>query len=265
MTKKLVRCQLCRALVELEPHPILGYVCPACLEQQDHYTSNHQEKGGWSRLPRFSVEFEVDGFQWDDLERATLLLRYGYLRTQDGSVSGEYKSPIYTDLRGFTPVLPVLEALADLVRDSCGTHLHVEFHHLATLAPNKERIFGPLLNHLFLQQTETEAFWGRYFGTYARPAFDGSRYSAFNVDSHYPTLEFRLPRFRSAGQYLRIVTFCRQAVVTMNGLLSRSPADLTHSAQDDLALRLLGQYLAATMQPLPTRKGGKAHVPTPAM
>jgi hypothetical protein len=262
MSKKLVRCQLCRTLVELEPHPILGHACPRCLEQQNHFASNALEKGGWSRLPRFSVEFEVDGFQWDELQRATILLRYGYLCTQDGSVSDEYKSPIYTDLRGFTPALPVLESLADLVLDSCGTHLHVEFHHLATLIPIKERVFGPLLAYLAQHQSETEAFWGRYFGVYARPTYDTTRYTAFNVSSLYSTLEFRLPCFRSAAQYLRVVTFCRQLVVALNGSLSLPPADLTFSAQDGLAQRLVSQYQAATLQPLPTRKGGKGHVPT---
>src|SRR5690348_9098855 len=81
LTKKVLRCQVCHHLVEIEPHTVVGHVCAQCLERQDYQRRNYKEKGGWSRLPRFSFEFEIDVQQWGDLERATVLLRHGFVRT----------------------------------------------------------------------------------------------------------------------------------------------------------------------------------------
>ena len=241
--KKVLRCHVCHHLAEIELHAVAGRICAQCLARQGR-NPNWAEKGGWSRLPRFSFEFEVDTQQWSELERATILLRHGFLRTEDGTVSDEYKSPIYSDLRGVVPVLPVLDALAGLVLDSCGTHVHVECSHTWALTTLQEDIFGPLLAQLAQHQAETEAFWGRFFNPYARASFDGSRYAAFNLESSQPTLEFRLPRFRTSAQFRQVVQFCRTAVAEINSVFDacQGCSDPEASA---LGQRLMMCYQAA--------------------
>ncbi len=259
-TKKVLRCHVCHHLVEIEPHAVAGHVCAPCLERQSYRSSNSTEKGGWSRLPRFSFEFEIDTQQqWSDLEQATILLRYGFLRTQDGSVSDEYKSPIYSDLRGLAPVLPVLESLQRLVLDNCGTHVHVECCHTWELTALRTQVFGPLLTHLTVHQAETEAFWGRSFCSYARSVFDGTRYEAFNLQSSQPTLEFRLPRFRSAAQFRQVVRFCRAAVAEINRVCEVTQGCIDPEA-DSLGQRLVTGYQVAVQETLRQGKGGQTHV-----
>ncbi len=258
-TKKVLRCHVCHHLVEIEPHAVAGRVCSLCLERRGKERPNKLEKGGWSRLPRFSFEFEIDTQQrWSDLEQATILLRYGFLRTQDGSVSDEYKSPIYSDLRGLAPVLPVLEQLSGLVLENCGTHVHVECHHAWALAQRRTQVFGPLLTHLAAHQAETEAFWGRFFCSYARAAQDGTRYEAFNLQSSQPTLEFRLPRFRSAAQFRQVVRFCRAAVAEINRVCEVA------QGCGDAEATLLGHRLAtcyrAEAEAFAQRKESEQHV-----
>ncbi len=257
--KKVLRCQVCHHLVEIEPHTVVGQVCAPCLEQRDYQRTNKLEKGGWSRLPRFSFEFEIDTQQqWSDLEQATILLRYGFLRTRDGSVSDEYKSPIYSDLRGLVPVLPVLESLQGLVLESCGTHIHVECHSWA-LSPLRTQVFGPLLSHLTAHQAETEAFWGRFFCHYARSVFDGTRYEAFNLQSSQPTLEFRLPRFRSAAQFRQVVRFCRATVAEIDQVFEVAQGCSNEDA-DTLGQRLVARYQMAVKEALCQGREGAQHV-----
>lgn len=258
-TKKVLRCQVCHHLVEIEPHTVAGHVCAQCLERQNYQRRNYKEKGGWSRLPRFSFEFEIDVQQWGDLERATVLLRHGFVRTHDGSVSDEYKSPIYSDLRGLVPVLPVLESLQGLVLESCGTHIHVECSHTWALTTLRQHIFGPLLTHLGEHQAETEAFWGRFFCSYARSVFDDSRYEAFNLQSSQPTLEFRLPRFRSAAQFRQVVRFCRAAVAEINRVCEVTQGCIDPEA-NALGQRLVVGYQVAVQETLRRGKEAQTHV-----
>ncbi len=259
-TKKVLRCQVCHHLVEIEPHAVAGHVCGACLERQNYSNRNRLEKGGWSKLPRFSFEFEIDTQQqWSDLEQATILLRYGFLRTQDGSVSDEYKSPIYSDLRGLAPVLPVLEQLSGLVLDNCGTHIHVECSHTWELTALRTPVFGPLLAYLRDHQAETEAFWGRFFCHYARSIFDDTRYEAFNLQSSQPTLEFRLPRFRSAAQFRQVVRFCRAAVAEINQVYVVTQGNIDPEA-NMLGQRLVAGYQVAVQELLRRGQGGQPHV-----
>ncbi len=258
--KKVLRCQVCHHLVEIEPHTVVGQVCGACLERQNYSNRNRLEKGGWSKLPRFSFEFEIDTQQqWSDLEQATILLRYGFLRTQDGSVSDEYKSPIYSDLRGLAPVLPVLDSLQGLVLENCGTHLHVECSYTWELTALRTQVFGPLLMHLSTHQAETEAFWGRFFCHYARSVFDDTRYEAFNLQSSQPTLEFRLPRFRSAAQFRQVVQFCRAAVAEINHVFGIAQGCSSEDA-DGLGQRLVRCYQAAVKEALCRGQEGAQHV-----
>lgn len=221
------KCCLCRNIVSCSWNEMLkGYVCPNCYHSMFERTSPNETVVGQplKRLPSFSIEFEIarrdrTTMPVSELDRALLLLRHGFKRTYDGSVESEYKSPIYCTLRAARKPLVVMDSLADLVSDSCGTHLHVECRHKELLEHIQGEVFGPLLTHMLASAEETMGFWGRYFSSYATP-FNRDRYHCFSLESRHPTLEFRLPRFRSAEQYLRLIKFARSATAYIDSILN---------------------------------------------
>lgn len=185
-------------------------VCQVCLKGEGEYLNRHHE-GLASRLPSFSVEFEVHG-SGSACERALALLGCGYLRTADGTVSDEYKSPIYHSLAAFRPHVPVLHSLHDLVDCYCGTHLHIGFPSslIGRLDYMRKAVFGSLMDYLEDNNDLTECFWGRSFCEFAGSSFFDS-YPWLRFPTRHNTLEYRLPRFRDGEQYLEVVRFCRRA------------------------------------------------------
>ncbi|GCE50600.1 hypothetical protein KTH_54690 [Thermosporothrix hazakensis] len=174
------------------------------------------------RLPPFSIEFEVQR------PGGVGLLKYGFIRSSDPTVREEYKSPIYRSLDPFYPALEMLKKLSSLVGSSCGTHIHVECCVKEKVSVYYHAIFGRLLEYMVQHRQETSDFWGRNFCRYACSRWDG-RYSAFNPLSDYPTLEYRLPRFRSKEQFLAVLWFVRRCTSILNRKLSTenvSPAEL---------------------------------------
>jgi len=224
-------CTLCQRNQTRQQDPLLGWVCSCCLRAQSADTPNTLSLGRASAFPSFSLEFEiaVDFQSYDELRRALILLKHGFIRTKDGSVDEEYKSPIYRSLSPFQKVLPVLERLVDLVDGRCGTHLHVALPVKEQLRPLFKSVFTPLIAYLEEHEEQTIAFWGRTFNDYASLLL-GSGWGCINPYTNYDTLEFRLPRFRSGVQYLAVVRFCRMVAHFLTQQLrspfSRSPWEL---------------------------------------
>lgn len=191
--------------------PVVAFPVCSCCSSPVAAANLRRYGRSTSYLPEFSIEFEVRGAT---SERAMELVLLGYLRTPDGTVDDEYKSPIYTSLDQFRYHLPALESLRDLVDDQCGSHIHIGFPStLASLVTDhRNAIFGRLLDHIVQNPEATKQFWGRYPCYYAGRSLDTS-FPCIRTRSRYNTIEFRLPRFQSALQYLMVVKFCRQ--VTM--------------------------------------------------
>lgn len=219
----MATCCVCKAR-EGEIYPKLSQilkkpVCQVCLNGKGAYR-NTQREGLASHLPSFSIEFEVHGSP-SACERALALLECGYLRTEDGSVSDEYKSPIYNSLAALRPHLPVLDGLSDLVDECCGTHLHIGFPSPFSrrLREMRKKIFTPLVEYLEDDDVLTEQFWGRYFCDYADTSFS-DEYPWLRFPTRYDTLEYRLPCFRSAAQYLEVVRLCRKTTYMLQQSLT---------------------------------------------
>ncbi len=193
-------------LLPLLPFPI----CSSCLTGS-RFTCNRQQLGLASPLPTFSVEFEIHTHSPAARNRALKLLQYHYVRTDDATVSDEYKSPIYASLSAFRAHLFVLDDLRELVDDRCGTHLHIAFPSYLTenLLAVARTVFGPFQRHMQRHQSETEQFWGRAFCRFALADICAS-YPWVRLLTRYHTLEYRLPRFRTGWQYLEVVRFCRR-------------------------------------------------------
>ena len=221
---------------------LAGHVCYRCLARKSYETANTRQVGQFDGLPMFSVEFEVSAerVSASEWQRTLLLLKHGYVRTEDSTVDEEYKSPIYRSLDPFLSVLPLLDSLGGCVTGRCGTHIHID-------CPEKERLWGcewevfsPLEQYIEDHREQSLAFWGR-----SRSFNDW-----FNTNTRYDTVEFRLPRFRSAQQYLAVVQFCRQAGLLINEYLMQPQTELSSDSLcigEDL-LSLYEQALTSVQQ-----------------
>lgn len=262
-------CMICRSG---EPgttrHPVLGgYVCPSCEGRKSYSRQNRIAVGRLGRLPTFSVEFEVAAPYGcpEHANQALVLLKHGFVRTYDGTVDDEYKSPIYCSVRAFRKPLAVLDTLRHLVDERCGTHLHVGFQATAVLYAVRQEVFGKLIEYMGNQEDQTIHFWGRTFSPQAGDNLQtGDRHVCINVGSRCPTIEFRLPRFRSANQYLAVVQFCRTATAFLNEefTLNMSRKALEPSQMGDRVLALYRKAIARWEENAPTasliiREGGE--------
>ncbi len=245
---QLVPCQLCQALTSPETHPILGSpVCHDCLVCHNYEDANERHAGTTDGLPMFSVEFEVcdSSIRWQ-ADRALILLKHGFLRTCDISVTDEYKSPMYLGLSAFQQVLPILDTLKYLVDNCCGTHIHIDCPAKQLVRIHQSALFSPLIHYLGTHKEETTNFWGRCTSDVVR------------TDTRYETVEFRLPRFRSGEQYLRVVRFCRQVGFFLNFHLKQHYPYNAPLTPSQIGACLLSQYLQ--MREGAGQEGRNAHV-----
>jgi hypothetical protein len=235
-------CSICHQVEVTQRHDVLKrYICAACEARKPHATFNLVSKGKACKLPAFSLEFEIAA-EHARCRRALILLQYQFQRTYDSTVSDEYQSPIYQNMRAFHKPLMVLHELRDLVDERCGTHLHVAFNQKKELYFAREAVFGPLIAHLSAHEEQTIAFWGRTFCEQASAMLiDGERHVCFNTRSRHPTIEYRLPRFRSGEQYLAVVQFCRSTTA----FLERSFTPSLQLSSNPLTPERIGEQVLA--------------------
>lgn len=223
-------------------------LCGRCAGVKGYSTTNDLRVGKKGVLPTFSIEFEVDGLP-DSPEGSQpnplQLVRHGFEHCSDCTVGSEYKSPIYNDMVAFSHVLPILDANADYVKSTCGTHIHVGAENRGRIKHHIDEFFGLVLEHMEDDLEETEEFWGRGFNQYARAGFSNEvgRYAWLNSDTGgKPTIEFRLPRFKNARQYRAVVQFARESI----GYLDRKCAFYMDDVERGAAAtHILGMYLKA--------------------
>jgi hypothetical protein len=242
-------CSVCHSALVESPHEVLKiYLCSSCERRRQYGTPNSLARGQIGKLPTFSIEFEVAAPPHDptQVSRALILLQHGFIRTYDSTVDDEYKSPIYCSLRAFRKPLAVMDTLSDLVSEQCGTHLHVGCAQRYNLYPIRRAVFDPLIEYMRAHEQETIAFWGRFFSSQARATLtDGERHVCFNVGDRYPTIEYRLPRFRSAEQYVRVLRFCRETTAFISEAINRDLSGAKRLPPEQLGERVLTRYQKA--------------------
>jgi hypothetical protein len=183
-----------------------------------------------------SVEFETSYRDPKQYE----LYRWGYIPTYDGSIGGvEWKSPIYTSWQSIWAACRwALHPLRNLVGDDAGTHIHVSASYRARdyLGNYWEQVLEPLVAYMVAKKLETIEIWGRYFNDYTllsrRPDEEDDYESNLHhlwvsPYSRYPTIEFRLPRFRDYQQFYRLIKYCVE-VVRLLGERPRGSKILEH-------------------------------------
>ena len=202
-----------------------AYICSHCASShavESYSTENNKRRGmniggGFT----YSVEFET---ATDTPELRAELTSVGFIPSHDCTVACEYKSPIYNNLKPLAKKLQTVEKLCNhgyaSVDETCGTHFHVG--HESAISPYTmmiiegyyHELFTPLSDYLLSHADDTRRVFGRELGTYnyATPINGGTweqGHSNFINIQHDYTLEFRLCRFRTAGQYMHVAKLCK--------------------------------------------------------
>ena len=202
-----------------------AYICDRCASEsavESYSTENNQRRGasiggGFT----YSVEFET---AVDSPELRAELVSVGFIPSYDCTVACEYKSPIYNNLKPLAKKLQTVEKLCSAgcanVDDSCGSHFHVghktaiTHYTIMQIAEYYHELFTPLSDYLIGHAADTRRVFGRELGIYhyATPisysTWEWDHSNFINIQHDY-TIEYRLPRFRTAAQYMHVAKLCK--------------------------------------------------------
>lgn len=176
----------------------------------------------------FSFELEA----WNTATAAQMVkwgAGYGMIATRDGTVGTEWHMPSRVSLAGFKEFLQGFSAENDLSDSACGAHIHVSFpaekygygdelsqfdgmqNAMDELNHYKMILFNGLRRDIAASDKAAEAIWGRTMGGYADDDMGLYHGDWLNLHtSNYQTIEWRLPHFVNAAQYLWCVAMVKE-------------------------------------------------------
>lgn len=187
------------------------YLCNECHTTIRSYSTRNNQVN--NKVANHGITLGIEHEQSNSFDYRALLI-LGWVPTSDVTVDVEYKSPIYNSLRGLKLTLETLEKAGATSGDHrSGTHCHIgtfDYLELSTIQSNCNQLFDALQSHLLNDQYGTMSFFGRYFSGYCNltSAYNGHS-SWLNLYTGKPTIELRLGKFISAGQYYRVLVFAR--------------------------------------------------------
>lgn len=153
---------------------------------------------------------------------------YGMVATSDCTVGTEWHMPSRVSLAGFKEFLQGFSAENDMSHNACGAHIHVSFpaekyswsgrdQHDGMwsanrkLNANKLDLFNGLRRDIAVSDKAARAIWGRQMAGYADNSMDLIHGDWLNLDTNdYQTIEWRLPHFVNAAQYLWCVAMVKE-------------------------------------------------------
>lgn len=250
----LRKCAKCKNTFRLSGTERL---CRHCGAQRGYSDKNWEERYspfcGDTVTFGFELELQDDG-NWtqenlyDRLRED--LIKAGFLRTSDGTVTDEMKSPVYGS--GFLPgnLRKLLERASVYTQaKNVGTHVHIgnlvrtdmygcRYLPLGLLTERAETIFGPLERYLVHHQYSTVRIWGRWFGNYRTFPMTDTHPSWVALRDN--TIEWRLPKLRDYQQFARLVKW----LVACGKLLQVALCDVApYSALDGIGEAILTSYI----------------------
>lgn len=186
------------------------WLCAQCATSLASYSATTEKKN--MRANKHGVTFSLEHEQSGDVLDYRALIIDGWKASSDGSVDREYKSPIYSNIRGLKLTLNTLERANATSGDHfAGSHIHVGTFtqdEKIKLYNNAYNLFIPLMR-IILNESSVERinFWGRDFGGYRQDDTNFVHGSWLNLRTRHDTIEWRLPKFVSANQYYKVVIF----------------------------------------------------------
>lgn len=243
-----------------------GFFCHECaIKMTGNYSTENSEKVNKATKTNdctISIELEVpnlarcytseESLQW-------LTNEAKFLKTPDGSVWYEFKSPIYNNLLGLSKVLSNFEKLNKLSSwnesNDYGTHLNIGNEaltedNLLIIRRFYHSLFVPYSYHLLSHPEKTIALHGRFFTYYAQAITDvsavpnhfGGNYmedchcNFINIQ-HSTHIEFRLCKLMTARQYMMVARMYQEIIqkAVCDYFLARYDESMTTEKKKQLA------------------------------
>lgn len=245
--KRQCTCKACGQILEkgeavkVYTRNAYGFFCHDCsIKMTGNYSTENSEKVNKITKTNnctISIELEVPdsarrynneaSFQW-------LTADAKFLKTPDGSVWYEFKSPIYNNLLGLSKVLSNFEKLNRLEKwnddSEYGTHLNIGNEaftedNLLIIRRFYHSLFVPYSDYLLSHPEKTTALHGRDFTYYAQalthnssvPYHFGGNYTEdchcnFINIQHSTHIEFRLCKLITAHQYMMVARMYQEII-----------------------------------------------------
>ena len=222
------KCKACGKLINNERESALDkgiLLCENCSRMYNHssdaFTWKYQRVG---RMVTSSFGFELElclreGYTSRNTAKTARytnllhrLILAGFLRTGDGTVDDEMKSPIFCT--GYVPgnLKKVLSLASEFTQHpNVGTHVHV-YYPAGISREGRTRLYDCLYlleEYLTTHNESTQAIWGRSFTYYAHFPMNQAHGSWVQLRDH--TIEWRLCKLRSYQQFSKLVKFVVQA------------------------------------------------------
>lgn len=164
---------------------------------------------------------------------------YGWIKTPDGSVYEEWKTPIYNSLQSYSKVSKMFEQFARVSQwsddDTYGTHTNVGHKNLDVRIVRKfyESLFTRLYETMSSNTTALKSLYGRSYVYYAQPLTPGlaprSGADGYAMDSgcgaaehrlainvqHKTHIEFRLNKYISFEQDNKVSKYAIDTVLAL--------------------------------------------------
>ena len=212
----------------------------------------------------YSVELELR--EVDVLTRGEMAAA-GFIATKDSTTEVEYKMPPRGNLNN-AKTWSTVEALLmhghAEITDSEGSHIHIghgtveikdedgnptpgliNYRTMRKIRVRAHTMLDPLMNEWHANPAAVVRVFGRYFDMdYAiGQVSSADRYSAINITNDN-TIEYRLPRFRTAAQYRNCLKLCADLTKTIVTNYCKYAQDLsTHPRKLDHKAEITAQKL----------------------
>ena len=215
------------------------YICRACRNGWNDISYGqhaHAEATGKQAKAGLTYSVELEMREVDALTRGELAA-VGFIATKDCTTEVEYKMPPRGNLNNgktWSTVEGLLREGHAAITDAEGTHIHVghgtvevkdeegnptpDLINYRTMLKVRRRvnaIFCPLMDAWQSNPEDVVRVFGRWFNDYAIAKVSAEdRYAAINV-ANSTTIEYRLPRFRTAAQYRHCLKLCGELTKTI--------------------------------------------------
>jgi len=242
---RIIKCPICGLREELKPKR-LNKLCERCSYQQPYSTTvtkrKYESHNGLGLTFGFELELACDDntTNQDYQQLQERLIKAGFARTADGTVTDEYKSPIF----GVPHIPGNLQKILTLASgftsaDNVGTHIHIGgMARYANRRRHTYDIFCNLEQYLATHEESTVAIWGRDFGSFRHYPMTSEHGSW--LAGRRETWEFRLARLVTYTQFAKLVKFLTTICMFIDTPLSNPTSD----TYDDVADEVLAKYIA---------------------
>ena len=213
------KCKKCQTIIDKgeQAYKIVTpstyyFLCDHCHSNISAYSTRNDQIN--NKPIKSGITLGIEHEQAGNVLDYRALYVMGWIPTSDCTVNVEYKSPVYNSLRGLKLTLETLERAGATSGDNrSGTHCHIgtfDSRELAIIQTNACQLFDRLQSHLLNDQQGTIEFFGRFFSGYCNLTSTYNGHSSWlNLYTGKPTIELRLGKFESAGQYYKVMILAR--------------------------------------------------------